>query len=424
MRLVVLCPHFDPDTAPTGRVMTRIVEELVGRGHHVDVVTALPWYRHHRVEEGWKASVSRRQITSWGSITRVNPFAGGDKRNLPRRAAGFLGFSALALAAGVRAGGWFRRADGVIAMSPPLTMGTTGRLVAWAHRCPLVFNIQDVFPDAAVATGAVTNRAVVASASWLERVSYRLADAVTVLSDDLAANVGGKLPAGRFGKVRTIPNFVDTEEIRPRDRLTPYRTELGIGAEPVVLYAGNVGFSQSFDLILAAARALPSVTFVINGDGATRAELQERAADVANVRFGDFVPPDRLGELLATGDLHVVPLRRGLAKVSVPSKTYSILAAGRPVLAAIDEGTAIPRLLAESGAGVSVAPDDPDRFTAAVEDLVADEDRLRAMGAAGRRWVETAASPESVAAMYEALITELRRRAGGPGGRGSAGAPR
>ncbi len=426
MRLVVLCPHFEPDTAPTGRVMTRIVEELARRGHHIDVVTALPWYRHHRVEEGWQAPVSRRHSTSWGTITRVNPFAGGDKRNLPRRAAGFLGFSVLALGAGLRAGGWLRRADGVIAMSPPLTMGTTGRLVAWAHRCPLVFNIQDVFPDAAVATGAVTNRAVVAAASWLERVSYRLADAVTVLSDDLAANVGAKLPAGQGGKVRTIPNFVDTDEIQPRARLTPYRAELGIGPEPVVLYAGNIGFSQSFDLILAAARALPGVTFVINGDGAMRAELQSQASGLANVRFGGFVPPGRLGELLATGDLHVVPLRRGLAKVSVPSKTYSILAAGRPVLAAIDEGTAIPRLLTDSGAGVSVAPGDPDSFTAAVADLVADSDRLRMMGAAGRRWVEQAASPESVAATYESLIAELQSDAlaGGPGGRGSAGAPR
>jgi colanic acid biosynthesis glycosyl transferase WcaI len=390
--------------------MTRVVEELARRGHHVDVVTALPWYRHHRVEEGWQALVSRSQNMAWGSITRVNPFAGDDKRNLTRRAAGFLGFSVLALAAGLRAGGWFRRADGVIAMSPPLTLGTTGRLVAWAHRSPLVFNIQDVFPDAAVATGAVTNRAVVASASWLERVSYRLADSVTVLSDDLATNVAGKLPADQAGKVRTIPNFVDTEEIRPRDRLTPYRTELDIGAEPVVLYAGNVGFSQSFDLILAAARALPGVTFLINGDGAVRAELQAEAAGLANVRFADFVPPDRLGELLATGDLHVVPLRRGLAKVSVPSKTYSILAAGRPVLAAIDEGTAIPRLLAESGGGVSVAPDDPDRFTATVADLVGDVDRLRQMGTAGRRWVESAASPESVAAAYETLIRELGGR--------------
>ena len=87
----------------------------------------------------------------------------------------------LAGVAGLGAGGWFRRADAVIAMSPPLTLGVTGRLVAWSHRAPLVFNIQDVFPDAAVETGAITNRRVIAAAAWLERLSYRRADAVTVL---------------------------------------------------------------------------------------------------------------------------------------------------------------------------------------------------------------------------------------------------
>jgi colanic acid biosynthesis glycosyl transferase WcaI len=295
-------------------------------------------------------------------------------------------------------------------MSPPLTLGVTGRLVAWSHRCPLVFNIQDVFPDAAVSTGAVANPAVVAAAAWLERTSYRLADAVTVLSDDLATNVGAKLPPSQRGKVRTIPNFVDTEEIRPADRMTAYRAELGIGDEPVVLYAGNIGFSQSLDLVIAAARELPQVTFLINGEGSMRAELEARAARIANVRFGRFVPAHRLSELLATGDIHIVPLRRGLATASVPSKTYSILAAGRPVLAAIDAGTAIPRLLAESGAGVSVAPDDVAEFTAAVAGLVADPERRAAMGAAGRRWVEEAATPSSVAAAYESLIRELGAR--------------
>jgi len=410
VRLVVLCPHFDPDSAPTGRVMTRIVEELASRGHHLDVVTALPWYRRHRVEPGWQTLVARRQTTLWGSITRVNPLATDDKRNLVRRAIGFVGFSVLALGAGIAAGGWFRRADGVIAMSPPLTMGATGRIVAWTHRCPLVFNVQDVFPDAAVATGAVTNPAVVAAASWLEGVSYRLADAVTVLSDDLATNVRGKLPADRTGMVRMIPNFVDTEQIHPGDRMTRYRAELGIGDEPVVLYAGNVGFSQSLDLVVTAARQLPAVTFLINGEGSMRSDLEEQSAGLPNVRFGSFVPADRLSELLATGDLHVVPLRRGLAHASVPSKTYSILAAGRPVLAAIDAGTAIPRILAESGAGVSVAPDDAERFTAAVADLVADRQRLAAMGADGRRWVESAASPAAVAAAYETLLTELAQQ--------------
>ena len=260
--------------------MTRIVEELASRGHEVDVVTALPWYRRHRVEPGWQTRVGRRQATPWGSITRVNPFAAEDKRNLVRRALGFGAFSALALGAGVAAGGWFRRADGVIAMSPPLTMGVAGRIVAWGHRCPLVFNVQDVFPDAAVATGTVTNPAVVAAASWVERISYRLADAVTVLSDDLTTNVAGKLPVRRRNTVRMIPNFVDIEQIQPDDRMTRYRQELDIGEEPVVLYAGNVGFSQSLELVVAAARELPDVTFVINGEGSTRAATWRRSRPV------------------------------------------------------------------------------------------------------------------------------------------------
>ena len=101
--------------------------------------------------------------------------------------------------AGLGAGGWWRRADAVIAMSPPLTLGLTGRLVAWSHRAPQVFNVQDVFPDAAVETGAITDRRVIAVARWLERLSYRVADAVTVLSDDLRGNVTAKLPRRPVG---------------------------------------------------------------------------------------------------------------------------------------------------------------------------------------------------------------------------------
>lgn len=411
-RLVVLCPHFEPDTAPTGHVMTRIVHELAVRGHELHVVTALPWYREHEIEPGWEGRWSRTERTGWGSITRLHPFPGGDRRNLLRRALGFLGFSALAGWGGVRAGGAFRRVDAVIAMSPPLTLGLVGRAVGLTHRAPLVFNIQDVFPDAAVETGAITDRRIIAIASWLERVTYRCAAAVTVLSDDLAENVGGKLPARHRDRVHVIPNFVLTDELCPGDRMTPYRAELGIGAEPVVLYAGNVGFSQSLDLLLVAAEHFDGVTFLINGDGAARAELERRAADLPNVRFGDFQPAERLNELLATGDVHVVPLRAGLGRVSVPSKTYSILAAGRPVVAAIDPGTEVPRMLAASGAGEAVPPDDPVAFVAALGRMLARDDLGAGLGLAGRRWVEGAASPAAVAAAYEHLVAELAGRVG------------
>jgi colanic acid biosynthesis glycosyl transferase WcaI len=407
--VVVLCPHFVPDNAPTGTVMTRIVGELVALGHRVHVVTALPWYRAHAIEAGWTGRLVRREVTDWGSITRVHPFPGDDKSNLLRRAIGFIGYSVLAGIQGLRTGGWFGRADAVIAMSPPLTLGITGRIVATLRRAPLIFNIQDVFPDAAIETGAITDRRVIRTASWLERISYRSADAVTVLSSDLADNVRAKLPRDLTERVHEIPNFVDTEEIRPADRDTEYRHELGLGDAPVVLYAGNVGFSQSLDLMIDAARSLPDVRFLINGDGAARASLESAAAGISNIAFRGYIETERLPELLATGDIHVVPLKAGLARVSVPSKTYSSMAAGRPVLAAIDADTAVPQILDDSGGGVAVPPDDSDAFVAMLSALLADPDRAASMGDAGRRWVVAHASPAAVGAAYDELIGTLRR---------------
>jgi colanic acid biosynthesis glycosyl transferase WcaI len=331
----------------TGEVI-RIVQELAALDLSC-VVTAC------RGTANTTSRTAGRQVgaagTEWGSITRVNPVPGTDKRNLLRRAAGFAGFSVLSGLASLRGG----RVDAVIAMSPPLTMGLTGWGTHLVRRGPLVFNIQDVFPDAAVETGAITNTRIIAVARWLERVSYHRAAAVTVLSDDLQENVAAKVKASQRSRVHVIPNFVDTEFIQPADRMTALRRELGIGDEPVVLYAGNVGFSQSLEMVVDAAADFPEVTFLVNGDGAARTTLEERAAALPNVRFSGYQPKERVPEVLATGDIHLVPLKKGLGRVSVPSKTYSILAAGRPVLAAIDPGTEVPRMLAASGGGVAVA---------------------------------------------------------------------
>lgn len=415
MNLLVLCPHFAPDVAPTGEVMTSIASELVARGHRLHVVTSLPWYEHHRIEPGWEGKAVRHEDTDWGRITRVNPFP-TDKRNIPARALAFAGFTALAGLASV-AGRRPGRPDAVLAMSPPLTLGAAGWAAAKRWTVPYVFNIQDVFPDVAVELGAITNPAVIRAASWLERWSYRRADAVTVLSDDLRDNLVAKIErrvADPLDRIRVIPNFVDTETIRPADpEAGAYRREHDLVGRQVVMYAGNVGFSQSLDLVLAAARALadrPEVVFVINGGGSARLDLEREAAGMANVRFVDFQPKERLPEVLAAADVHVVPLRRGLARSSVPSKTYSILASGRPVVASVDEGTEVARVVEQAGAGLAVPPDDPGAFTAAITKLLDGPEQARAMGAAGRAFVERWASPAAVAQRYEELFEELRAR--------------
>ena len=403
LRLIVLCPHFEPDMAPTGVVMTRIVHELANLGHELHVVTSLPWYRKHQVEQGWAGALWRVEKTQWGSITRVQPFAGKTKLNLLRRAIGFVLFSAIVGLRSLVAGGFPRRVDGVLAMSPPLTLGLTGWLTRIFRGGKLVFNIQDIFPDAAIETGAISNQKIIKAARWLERVSYQKSDLVVLLSDDLANNVQRKLSQRFHKRVRVIPNFVDTQAITPMSRMTKYRTELGIDDEMVVMYAGNVGFSQSLEMLIAAARELTQIVFVINGDGAARESLKAAAYGLDNIRFCDYQDISRLSEVLATDDLHVVPLKRGLGSVSVPSKTYSVLAAGRPVCAAIDLDTEVPRILAAAKAGICVEPDDTRAFISALKSMTQDPKMLGEMGEQGRKWVEGHASAGSVAQRYEAL---------------------
>jgi colanic acid biosynthesis glycosyl transferase WcaI len=419
MNILVLCPHYAPDLAPTGTVMTAIGEELAAAGHSLHIVTALPWYQNHRIQPGWGGRPWRTERTAWGRITRVHPFP-TDKSNIPARALGFAGFTGLA---GVLAALSPTRPDVVLAMSPPLPIGVAGLLVARIRRVPFVFNIQDVFPDVAIDLGLLTNPRVIRLAAWLERFTYRHADAVTVLSNDLRDNVEAKLAkrgrrwpllAGRQRSVvEVIPNFVDARRITPSPPNNAYRAEFGLTDKTVVLYAGNVGLSQSLDLVIDAARRLAErddVAFVINGGGAARPALEATvAADgLTHVHFVDYQPHERLPEVLAAGDIHVVPLRRGLAKASVPSKLYSILAAGRPVLASVDAGTEVVVTLERADAGIAVAPEDPDAFFAALEALLDDPAERARLGTNGRRFVENWITAAAVAQAYAALFERLR----------------
>jgi colanic acid biosynthesis glycosyl transferase WcaI len=404
VKIVYVVPHFAPDVAATGSLATQIVAEWAGRGHTVEVVTSLPWYRKHQIEEGYEGRLVRHEDTSWGRITRLHPFPAPDKTNLIRRGLSFGGFSTVAAAVGARGG----PVDVVVAMSPPLTLGATGWAIAKARKAPYVFNVQDIFPDVAVEIGAIENKTVIRSAHALERWCYRRADAVTVLSDDLAANVRAKTDSP--DKVHVIPNFVDTEVIKPGPVDNGYRAEFGLTGKKVVMYAGNIGMSQSLDIVIEAAEALAhheDVVFVINGEGATRATLEDRARHLANVRFVDFQVPERLPEVLAAGDIHLVPLRTGLASSSFPSKTYSILAAGRPLIASIDQDSEIAHVVERAGAGITTAPDDAVALTAAIEKLLKSPEEAQEMGRRGRAYAEEHVSPASVAAAYEELFRGL-----------------
>ena len=406
MNITIIAPHFAPDTAPTGEVITQIVNELQQLGHQIHVVTSLPWYRNHSVEPGWTKRLIAREKTTWGKITRIHPFASKNRTNLWSRSIAYGAFSCIAALTAT----FTRRTQIILAMSPPLTLGLAGWIAAKRHNAPLILNIQDIHPDAAIATGTISDTRVIQALKRIERLSYEKADAVTVLSDDLRTKLISRIDAE--SKLRVIPNFVDTERIYPGDRNNSYRHELGLTDETIVMYAGNVGFSQPLELVLEAARELADrddIIFVINGNGSRRAYFEREAEELPNVTFMDYQPRQRLNEVLAAGDIHLVPLRKGLSSISVPSKLYSILAAGRPVLVSVDPGTEIDLVVTRSGAGRSVPAGDSREFIAALVALVDDPHGRASAGLEARRFAEEWLSAEAVAESYNDLFFELRQ---------------
>jgi colanic acid biosynthesis glycosyl transferase WcaI len=326
------------------------------------------------------------------------------KNNLVARALAFVMFSMISALAGVAQ----KRCDVILVMSPPLTLGLAGWLAVLRHRAPLVLNIQDIHPEAAVATGSISNPKIISMLESLEFFSYKKADAITALSDDLRLNIANRIE--HPDKVRVIPNFVDTDRIYPDSKFNNYRIALGLTDEVVVMYAGNLGYSQPIEIVIDAARRLQhrqEIVFVINGEGSRRVELEAKAAGIENMRFVDFASYEDLNEVLAAADIHLILLKPGLGTASVPSKLYSILAAGRPVLASVDTGTEIDLVVSRTGAGRSVSSNDNGLFAETLIALVDDPVGRDAAGKAGRKFAEEWLSADSVAQSYDELFEEL-----------------
>lgn len=406
LKLLLICPHFEPDLhAATGEVMSKLVHALHERGHQIDVVTSLPWYKHHDVWSEWRGRPWRTESTEFGKIIRVWPFP-TDKTNIPARALGFGGFSALATAAALT----LSKPDIVMGMSPPILLGDAATVVAKRWGVPVVFNVQDIFPDVAVDLGALSSERVIKWAKRHEKSVYRRADAVSVLSEDQAGNVRAKLDPGDLNKVHIIHNFADTERVQVVDSNTAYRRENGLTDKTIVMYSGNVGFSQSFDLVEHAARAFSDrsdVHFVINGEGAARPTVDAWAKAYDNVTVTDFAPRELVSDVLGSADLHLILLKTGLSRSSTPSKLYGILASGRPTLASIDVGSEVAQTLERAQAGSSVAPDSPDEFLGALEDMLLEPMVLREMGRNGREYVDKCLTPDAQAEAFEDLFTAL-----------------
>jgi colanic acid biosynthesis glycosyl transferase WcaI len=400
MHILLLNEYYPPDTSATAKMAAQVAEALAQR-HRVTVVAGRPSYDP---DARYPYALLRRDTRNRVAVECVGSTA-FPRHQMPRRVANYLSYLALAVPRALAL-----RPDIILAMTDPPVAGIAGAFIARLAGRPFVYNIRDLYPDMAVGGDIV--RAGKWAARWesLHRRALKQAARVIVLGDDMRERILAKgVAAERVVVVRdgTTPSSapatspattsVGSPAVSPGsgaasmpDRGDPVVQEIRHGFPFVVLHAGNLGFYGAWDTLLAAAKILSNENtgFVFIGDGANRAALESAARDLPNVKFAPFRPVAQIAHVMMAGDVHIVTVKRGLEGVVVPSKLYSILAAGRPILVVAPAECDAARIVVESGCGVAADPDDPAAVAAAIRELRAQPARLGEMGHRAR---ETAA---------------------------------
>jgi len=402
MRLLFVALNFHPDRLGNAPIITDLAAGLQQRGHAVTVLCALPHHETGRIAPEYRGRLWQRERVRGVDVLRVW-IATGEGGLL--KLANYASFTAIA----ALAGSLLPAPDLIFSPSPPITLGLVDGWLARLKGTPFVFNLQDLFPDVAIQLGVLRDRRAVALFRGIEELTYRRAAHLTVLSAGMAELLARRgVPPD---KVSVIPNCVDLDTITPRT-VSAARQRLGLQERFVVGFSGRIGASQGLESVVDAAALLaddPHLQFLVVGSGSSLATIQARAQrlGLANLRFLPTAPREELADSLAAADLHLVPLRRGLATYSVPSKLLGIMAAGRPALASVDEGSEAARLIARAGCGTVVPPEDPAALAAAIRSYAADTARGHREGAAGRRYLEAELRLETLVDRYEELFTRL-----------------
>jgi colanic acid biosynthesis glycosyl transferase WcaI len=216
-------------------------------------------------------------------------------------------------------------------------------------------------------------------------------------------------------KMSLVYDWVDTDLIRPLPHANEFSQEYNIADRFVVLYAGNIGLSQGLEHILTAAEMLsdqPEIRFVFVGEGSGRELLQTRASEqqLTNIQFIPFQPRDRLPDVLASADVSLVILRQGIGTASLPSKVFSIMASGRPMIVSVDEESETCKLVKKAQAGITVPPENPDKLVEAILTLKRDKELCHFLGQNGRKWAEQNHSPQNAVVQFEELLQNAVER--------------
>lgn len=385
MRILILHQFFYPDHSAVSQLMTDLAESLVERGVEVTAVAGRGRYnggeRLARREEFKGIKIERAWATSFG------------KRSIVGRLADYLSFYVGATWKLLRV----ERHDILLALTQPPLIGLIGLLIGRLRGMRVMALVQDVYPDVAIALGTLKPQSAGARFfDWLNRRALCGMDRIIVLGECMRDRIAAKVETCGATQIDIIHNWADGRAIKPlaQDEQNPFTLRHDLQGKFVVLFSGNFGLVNEFQTALEAARLLKEredIVFLFVGDGVRGNEIREfkEQHKLENVRMLPYQPRADLCFSLTAGDAHLTTLAEGLAGLSVPSKTYAILAAGKPILFVGDLQSAVAQLVADNNCGAVFASGESARLAQLIVEWAASPLKLAELGTRARALFES-----------------------------------
>ncbi len=358
-KILLLTQWFDPEPTFKGLVFAK---ELVQQGFDVEVVTGFPNYPSGKIYDGYSVKLLHRETIEGVQVTRVPLYPSHDSSPL-KRVFNYVSFAFTALCYCLF---FARRADVMYVYHPPLTTGVVAVIVRFFRKIPVVYDVQDMWPDTLKATGMINNERVLNIIGWVANWVYKRVDRIVVLSPGFK-----RLLIQRQvdeNKIDIIPNWCAENSIKSQAT-----SALPTGMPPKeyfkVLFAGNIGKAQALDVVVQTARNIerqyPHVAFVFLGAGVQLNQLKQKANACKNIYFIPQVPMDRVGEYLKEADVLLVHLKGDpLFEITIPSKTQAYMAAGKPIIMGVKGDAA--DIINNAKCGIVIEPENSIELADAV----------------------------------------------------------
>ena len=396
--LLIYAHYYIPDTASTGQILRELSEGLSDR-FHVTVICVVPSYLG-TIEEKYKTKKYYFEDINGVRVLRIR-VPEFDKYNKKSRIKNIVSYFFGAIGATLRVG----KMDYVYAISqPPVLGGLLGVCGKWLKRAKYIYNIQDFNPEQTMAVGYVKNSIILKGMMLLDKLGCKHADKIIVVGRDMVQTLENRFAKKHVPAHAWINNWIDEKEIYPlppdHKKVAAFKERYDLSEAFVILYSGNIGLYYDLENLIQVIEKIPQslktpdgrrVVFAFVGAGSVLNKLLEYK-DAHRLDHVVFIPYQNKADLiysLNAGDVHWCVNAKGIKGVSVPSKCYGIMSAGKPILGVLEEGSEARCLIEETECGRCCMPGDYDAVEQQIlwfVDHAADDTLLR-MGENGRSYL-------------------------------------